>query len=109
MAGPTAFEVLECITEEMDLISKVTEHSWRVRIHPFTYQLLKDFDATGRPDWWRNVLFYQRDGVEYIRAWHNEVIPFILHYRVVVDGTLDLGVKYGTAVERDDDRHDVQR
>ena len=101
MAEPSAWDVLECITEEMDLVYRATDYPWRLRICPTTYRLLKDCDTTGRPEW-QGELFYQRDGHEYIRAVQNEVIPFILHYRVVIDESLAGAGNYGTAVELDD-------
>lgn len=101
MVEPSVWDVLECITEEMDLVYGATDYPWRLRICSATYRLLKEFDANGRPEW-LGEKFYQRDGHEYIRAVQNENIPFILHYRIVLDESLAGAANYGTAVELDD-------
>ena len=97
-----AYDILECITEWMDLVFRATEYPWRLRICPASYHALKEFEASSRPEW-LGELFYEKDGHEYIRAIHNETIPFILHYRVVLDESLIGGSNYGTAVEMDDE------
>jgi hypothetical protein len=97
-----AWDVLEIIILEMDLVFNASAYPWRLRISPDSYKLLKDFDASVRPEW-RDELFYLRDGREYIRAVDNENIPLILHYRVIVDGSLAGAENFGTVVELDDE------
>jgi hypothetical protein len=99
---PDASKLMDWISDEMDLVFRVTDYPHRLRICPVCYQVLKEYDAGDRPAW-MHELFYERDGHEYIRAVHNENIPFKLHYRVVIDNSLTVDDNCGTAVELDDE------
>lgn len=81
-------KLLDDMVMEMDIVFGSQEYPWRVRLNQFDYDTLKDWDANHRWKWFHD-LFHVKDGHEYLIAVENLLIPFILHYRIVIDESCD--------------------
>jgi hypothetical protein len=79
------FELLEAITDEMDIVFGAMKYPWKITISRYHYNILKEWEANYLPSWWNRPLFFNKDEHEYIRPIENNNIPFILNYRVVID------------------------
>lgn len=79
------YEILESITDEMDLVFGATTYPWKMVTSLYNYDILKEWEANHTPEWWNRPLFFNKDGHEYIRAVENHNVPFILDYRVVIN------------------------
>lgn len=85
MSSEDAYALLESVCEEMDLVFAAPRYPWRVTLTAEQVVLLRTLDAPGiRPSWREKDMFYERDGHLFLRAWDNERIPFVVHYRVEV-------------------------
>jgi molybdenum cofactor biosynthesis protein B len=96
------WDIHEDVSDEMDFLHRPHHYPWRMRIRRESYEILKDLERTSLPDWMHR-LFYEKDGHEYYRAVDNHVIPYLLHYRIIIDDSLPLDEHYGTKVEMDDE------
>lgn len=79
------YHILENLTEEMDITFGATTFPWKVQLTAASYDALKNRPGT---DWVGQEkkpksLIFEKDGYEYLRAWENHNIPFIIHMRIV--------------------------
>ncbi len=80
------FDILENITEDLDMVYKATSYPWKVFLTSKSYDTLKVRPGT---HWTSEVqaylprkLVYEKDGHEYLVCWENHNIPFIIHARI---------------------------
>jgi hypothetical protein len=78
--------VLNELTDEMDITFGATTFPWKCCLTAEAYDTLKNrpgthWDANVREYVPRNLI-YEKDGHEYLRAWENHNIPFIIHMRI---------------------------
>lgn len=73
----TAFDIVECLGEELDLIANATTTKWKAYFARWAYEVLQQSP--------KNYL-YQKDGQEYVKVFDNYRIPFIVHMRIVAIG-----------------------
>ena len=80
------FDILENLTEEMDIVFGATIFPWKVQLTTKSYDVVKNRPGT---HWVLEVraylpreLVYEKDGYEYVRLWENHNIPFIIHARI---------------------------
>ena len=79
------FHITEDLTEEMDITFGATTFPWMCQLTAESYDALKNRPGThwvGQEKQPKNLIF-EKDGVEYLRAWENLRIPFVIHMRIV--------------------------
>lgn len=79
----TAFDIVECLGEELDITANATTTKWKAYLARWAYEVLQQSP--------KNYL-YQKDGQEYVKVFDNHRIPFILHMRIAaIDDDLVAG------------------
>jgi len=80
------FNILENITEDLDLVYKATGYPWKVELTSNSYDILNNSPGTR---WVPEVnaylpkkLVYEKGEHEYLVCWENHNIPFIIHARI---------------------------
>lgn len=80
------FNILENITDELDLVYKATSYPWKVSLTSKSYDALKFRPGTEwspkEKAYLPKKLIYEKDGYEYLVCWENHNIPFIIHARI---------------------------
>ena len=75
------FDIMEKITDELDIVFKATSYPWKVDLTSASYDTLKNRPGTNWNSEPRNLI-YSKDGHEYLVCWENHNIPFIIHARI---------------------------
>lgn len=80
------FNILENITDELDIVYKATSYPWKVELTFQSYDELKNrpgtiWDASVKAYVPRNLV-YEKNGHEYLVCWENHNVPFIIHARI---------------------------
>lgn len=91
-ANCTAFDIIEDLGEEMDIMHDPLGVKWRCWLHQAAYDKLKAdtsltdiLELTGDEARW----IYEKDGEEYVRVFDNDRIPFKIHMRIAgIDNSL---------------------
>lgn len=89
MEDLTAFDVIEALGEELDLISDADKIHWKAYFAQWAYDLVRQSPEN---------YIYEKDGEEYVKVFDNHVIPFIIHMRIAgIDNSIparpDLGCR----------------
>lgn len=69
----TAFDIIDLLGWDLDFMANATQVKWKAYFTQRAYDLVK-----ADPD----DYFYTKNGVEYVKVFDNDVIPFIIHFRV---------------------------
>ena len=75
LANCSAFDILEDLGEELDLVHNAMGVAWRCWLHPDAYAVLKGA-SDSRDD------IYEENGHEYVKVFDNLRIPFVIHMRI---------------------------
>lgn len=80
------FNIMENLTEELDLVYKATSYPWKVNLTENSYNTLKERPGTcwvpELREYLRRPLIYKKGGHEYLICVENLNIPFIIHARI---------------------------
>jgi hypothetical protein len=77
----TAFDIIEDLGNEMDLMNAPQKCAWKAYLTPLAYAKLK---AAG--------YIYEKGSQEFIKVWDNQSIPFVIHMRLAgIDDTMEDG------------------
>jgi len=80
------FNILEGLTDELDIVYKATSYPWRAELTKESYEVLKNRPGTHwvseAKAYLPKELVYKKGGHEYLVCWENHNIPFIIHARV---------------------------
>lgn len=89
------FDIMENITNELDLVYKATSYPWKVELTSRSYNVLKTRPGTHwvpeAKAYLPKKLVYEKDGHEYLVCVENHNIPFVIHARIA---DTDAGVDY---------------
>jgi hypothetical protein len=101
----TAFDIIECLGDEIDLMEDPMSVKWRCWLHRQAYDKLRnDTSRTlmglNTPEW-----IYEKDGVEYVRVWENERLGLHLDMRIAgIDNSLPMSLPGGLGCIREVDK-----
>jgi len=89
MKGLTAFDIIEALGEELDLVHEADKIRWNAYFSQWAYDLVKQSPEN---------YIYEEDGDEYVKVFDNHRIPFIIHMRIAgIDNSIpdrpDLGCR----------------
>jgi hypothetical protein len=80
------FNILENITDELDIVYKATSYPWKVKLTSKSYDTLKNRPGTHwvpeAKEYQPRNLVYEKGGHEWLVCWENHNIPFIIHARI---------------------------
>jgi hypothetical protein len=80
------FNILENLTDELDIVYKATSYPWKVELTSKSYDTLKNRPGTHwvseAKEYQPKKLVYDKDGHEWLVCWENHNIPFIIHARI---------------------------
>jgi hypothetical protein len=85
----TAFDVIEALGEELDLIRDAGKIRWQAYFAQWAYDLVRRSPGD---------YIYEKDEEEYVKVFDNQVIPFVVHLRIAgIDNSIpvrpDLGCR----------------
>jgi hypothetical protein len=76
----TAFDIIEALGEELDIIRDADKMRLKAYFAQWAYDLVKQ-----SPEHY----IYEKDGTEYVKVFDNYRIPFIVHMRIAgIDNTI---------------------
>lgn len=76
----TAFDIIEALGEELDLVRDADKIRWKPYFAQWAYDLVEQSP--------KNYV-YEKDGDEYVKVFDNHRIPFIVHMRIEgIDNTI---------------------
>lgn len=88
----TADEIIDELGEDMDFMLDATTTKWKCYFTQQAYDKVK-----ADPE----ECIYKIAGVEYVKVWDNEVIPFVIHMRIAgIDNDLKNYVRYSLGCRR---------
>ena len=78
LANCDAFDIVDELSWELDLLDNPMGVAWKCRLHPEAYEKLKSSvqEFGGEP------YIYEENGQEYLRVFDNNNIPFVIHMRI---------------------------
>jgi hypothetical protein len=80
------FNILENITDELDITFGATRYPWKVLLTSKSYDTVKNRPGTHwvpeAKEYQPRKLVYEKDGHEWLVCWENHNIPFIIHARI---------------------------
>ncbi len=69
----TASELIDDLGQDMDFMVDAVSVRWKCYLTPLAYSKIKNDPAE---------YIYEKDGHEYVKAWENTTIPFIIDIRI---------------------------